>query len=411
MIAMKIQPGGNLPRVKLSNRVAIRKMIYHYGPITRAEISRQLNLTLPTITTNVSSMLAEGILRESAPVVSEEKAIGRPANPVDIAADSAYFIGVEMRGPRCQLCVTDLRGHISYEESSEVPCADYDTALRSAGKMIRNAIQSSAVPPEKIARIGFCTPGLVDPQEGLLVVHPGYNWKNKPLRQDLANLTEFKKPILIENNARARANAALMFHPETIKGSSSFAYMFISTGIACPFILNDGIINAMALGAGEVGHMVLDPLGPKCSCGNRGCLESVSSDAAILRACDTAIRSGDAPILAALCSGQELTMERILRAQEAGEAAVCNIIQRALFYIGLAITNICNFIQPNVLLIEGKLFTNLNNRQAMQDIVNDNLYSTTIGNASFVFVEPEDRSGALGAAATAVRHYLEDTSI
>lgn len=408
---MKIQPGGNLPRVKLSNRVAIRKMIYHYGPITRAEISRQLNLTLPTITTNVSSMLAEGILRESAPVVSDEKAIGRPANPVDIAADSAYFIGVEMRGTRRQLCVTDMRGHIYYEDSSEIPCVDYSAALHSAAKMICDAIQSGTVPPEKIARIGFCTPGLVDPKDGLLVVHPGYSWVDKPLRQDLARMTGYNKPIIIENNARARATAALMFYPEMIKGSSSFAYMFISTGIACPFILNDGIISAIALGAGEVGHMVLDPLGPKCSCGNRGCLESVSSDSAILRACEAALQSGNAPILAELCSGQELTMERILHAQEAGEATVCNVIQRALYYIGLAIANIYNFIQPNVLLIEGKLFTNLNNRQTMLDIVNDNLYSTTIGNASFVFVEPDDRSGAMGAAAAAVRHFLEDTSI
>ena len=90
---MIIQPGGNLPRVKISNQVAIRKMIYHYGPITRSEISRQLNLTLPTITTNVSTMLAKGILQEISPI-ADEKSIGRPASPVDIAADSAYFIGV-----------------------------------------------------------------------------------------------------------------------------------------------------------------------------------------------------------------------------------------------------------------------------------------------------------------------------
>ena len=408
-MALKIQPGGNLPRVKLSNQVAIRKMIYHYGPITRAEISRQLNLTLPTITTNVSAMLAEGILREVAPVASDEKAIGRPANPVDIAADCAYFIGVEMRGTRRQLCVTDMRGHIFYEDASEVPCVDYSTALHSASKMICDAISSGAVPPEKIARIGFCTPGLMDSKDGLLVIHPGYNWVNKPLRQDLACLTDFHRPIIIENNARARANGALMFHPETTQDCNSFAYMFISTGIACPFILNNGLMNAIALGAGEVGHMVLDPLGPKCRCGNRGCLESVSSDAAILHACEAAIAAGNAPILAELCGEDALTMELVLQAQKAGESSVCNVLQRALYYIGLAIANIYNFIQPNVLLIEGKLFTNLNNRQTMLDIVNDNLYSTTIGNANFVFVEPDDRSGALGAAATAIRDYLEDT--
>ena len=157
--------------------------------------------------------------------------------------------------------------------------------------------------------------------------------------------------------------------------------------------------------------MVLDPLGPRCRCGNRGCLESVSSDAAILHACEAAIDAGNAPILAELCGEDALTMELVLQAQKAGESSVCNVLQRALYYIGLAIANIYNFIQPNVLLIEWKLFTNLNNRHTMLDIVNDNLYSTTIGNANFVFVEPDDRSGALGAAATAIRDYLEDTSL
>lgn len=407
---MNIQPGGNLSRVKLSNQVAIRKMIYHYGPITRAEIAKRLNLTLPTITTNVNTMLSEGVLLEVAPPASDEKAIGRPANPVDVAAGCAYFIGVEMRGARRQLCVTDMRGRILYEDSSEVPCVDYDIALRSACEMIRDVIQKKVVPPEKIARIGFCVPGLVDPEKGLLVVHPGYSWIDKPLCQDIARLTGFQKPIVIENNARARAYGAQMFHSEATLSSNTFAYMFISTGIACPLILNNGLMSFLALGAGEVGHMVLDPLGPKCVCGNRGCLEAVSSDSAIIRDCQSAIAAGEAPILASLCQGNPPTMEQILKAQEAGEPAVNNVIHRALYYIGLAIANIYNFIRPDVLMVEGHLFTNTNNRKIMLNTVNDNLYST-IKDADFEFVDPDNRSGALGAAATAIENYLEDTSI
>ena len=103
-------------------------------------------------------------------------------------------------------------------------------------------------------------------------------------------------------------------------------------------------------------------------------------------------------------------MELILKAQEADESSVSNVIHRALYYIGLAIANIYNFIRPDVLMVEGQLFTNTNNRQTMLDIVNDNLYST-IKDAGFVFVDPDDRSGALGAAATAIQDYLEDTGV
>lgn len=407
---MKIQPGGNLPRVKRSNQVAIRKMIYQYGPITRAEIAKRLNLTLPTITTNVSSMLAEGMLVELAPAASDEKIMGRPANPVDIAKNCAYFIGVEMRGARRQVCLTDMRGHILYEDASETPCENYDIALHSACELIQGAINANVVPLEKIARIGFCTPGIVDPETGMLVVHPGYGWKRKPLCQDLARLTGFKKPIIIENNARARANWALVFRPDMTQGVSSFAYLLISTGIACPLILNNGIVDSTALGAGEVGHMVLDPLGPKCSCGNRGCLEAVASDTALIRSCMDAVHTGAAPLLASLCGSAEPTIEQILQAQDAGETVVNNAIHRTLFYLGLAIANIYNFVRPDVLIIEGRLFTKLKNRQELLDIVNDNLYST-IKEANFLFTETDVRYGALGAAATAILHYLEDCTI
>lgn len=404
---MRVPQGGNLPRVKLSNQIAIRKMIYHYGPITRAEVSRRLNLTLPTITTNVSSMLAEGILTEVAPSATEDKLMGRPANPVDIAPEHAYFIGVEMRGARRQLCITDMRGKVLYEASSEAACEDYNIALHSACKLIREALDANMVPREKIAGIGFCTPGMVNSEDGTLVIHPGYNWVNKPLRQDLARLADFHKPIIIENNARARANGALMFQPQLVRECKSFAYLLISTGIACPFILNDGAATATALGAGEVGHMVLDPLGPKCNCGNHGCLEAFASDTAIVQAAVAAIQRGEAPVLAQLCGNSDPTLEQVLQAQDAGDPAITGVIRRALYYLGLAIANIYNFIRPDVLLIEGKLFVNTKNRQTLLEVVNDNLYST-IHDANFRFVDPDIRSGAVGAAATAILQYLAD---
>ncbi len=402
--------GGNLSRVKVSNLVAIRKMIYHYGPITRSEIAKQLELTLPTITTNINAMLEEGMLREIVPLQSDEKSMGRPANLIDYAVDSAYFIGVEMRGSRRQLCLTDIRGSVLYEASSETPYSDYNSAINSACELILDAIHAEIVPENKIKGIGFCTPGIVDQEKGLLIVHPGYNWIDKNLTADLVRLANWKQFIVVENNARARANGALMFDNKDAQCYGSFAYMLISTGIACPFILNNGIVNFQALGAGEVGHMVVDPLGPKCQCGNHGCLEAVSSDTAICEACFSAVSAGNAPILFSLCHGEMPTMEQILQAQQSGESAVINIVHRALYYIGLAIANIYNFIRPDLLIIEGKLFADILNRQDMLKVVNDNLYST-IKDANFRFIAPRKNGGAIGAAATAIRHYLENIDI
>ena len=404
---MQPKLGGNLFRVKLSNQVAIREMIYQHGPITRAEVSQRLGLTMPTITTNVNAMIANGIVHEVSPLPSDDKIMGRPANPIDIVADARYFIGVEMRGAYRRLCLTDLRGTVLYTDGHESSIDDYGQALESACALIRKILESGLVPREKISRIGLCIPGIVDPELGTLVVHPGYNWANKPLRQDVRRLTGFTGPVVIENNARARANAALLFRGDITQDAASFAYLFISTGIACPFLLNNGLTSSVALGAGEVGHTIVDPLGPKCVCGNRGCLEAVSSDAAILRACREAMDGGGSTLLTSLCDGEPLTMAQVLSAQKEGDPVVTRIVSRALYYIGLAIANIYNFIRPDILLIEGKLFTIQENRRTMLNTVYDNLYST-IQDTNFVFLDPDINSGAMGACATAIRDYLQN---
>ena len=407
---MQLKLGGNLFRVKLSNQVAIREMIYQHGPITRAEVSQRLGLTMPTITTNVNTMIANGIVHEVSPLPSDDKIMGRPANPIDIVADARYFIGVEMRGTYRRLCLTDLRGTVLYTDAHESSIGDYNQALKSACTLIRKVLESDLVPREKISRIGFCIPGIVDTELGTLVVHPGYNWVNKPLRQDVRRLTGFTGPVVIENNARARANAALLFRGDITQDAASFAYLFISTGISCPFLLNNGLTSSVALGAGEVGHTIVDPLGPKCVCGNRGCLEAVSSDTAILRACQEAMDGGGSTLLTSLCGGEPLTMAQVLTAQQEGDPVVTRIVSRALYYIGLSIANIYSFIRPDILLIEGKLFTIQENRRTMLNTVYDNLYST-IQDTNFVFLDPDINSGAMGACATAIRDYLQDFNI
>ena len=404
---MRPKLGGNLFRVKLSNQVAIREMIYQHGPITRAEVSQRLGLTMPTITTNVNTMIANGIVHEVSPLPSDDKIMGRPANPIDIVADARYFIGVEMRGTYRRLCLTDLRGTVLYTDAHESSIGDYNQALKSACTLIRKVLESDLVPREKISRIGFCIPGIVDTELGTLVVHPGYNWVNKPLRQDVRRLTGFTGPVVIENNARARANAALLFRGDITQDAASFAYLFISTGISCPFLLNNGLTSSVALGAGEVGHTIVDPLGPKCVCGNRGCLEAVSSDTAILRACQEAMDGGGSTLLTSLCGGEPLTMAQVLTAQQEGDPVVTRIVSRALYYIGLSIANIYSFIRPDILLIEGKLFTIQENRRTMLNTVYDNLYST-IQDTNFVFLDPDINSGAMGACATAIRDYLQN---
>lgn len=403
---MRFSQGANPARSKATNHSSILRMIYYYGPLKRADIAEMLGLTLPTITACVNKMIAAGIVHEIDSIAPGR--LGRKAHLIDITANARYFLGIEMRGTQRAVCITDYRGHILYKNEDETPYRNYQLNLRASCDAILKAVHESGIGFEQISRIGFCIPGLVDREKGYLCIHPGYNWSNKNLRKDVAELTGYKGPIEIENNSCARAIAAQMFHRDLLNNVPTFAYLFVASGIACPFMLNTSDSMGSIVGAGEVGHMVMDPFGPLCVCGNHGCLEAYSGDQAILSSCRKLLTTGSSPILKKLCPiASELTIEKILEAQNQGDIPVQTILQDSIFTLGLAIANIINFSGPQKMLIEGKLFQNMQNRTDLLDVVSHNLYNKIHTDTEFHFMDANNFTGAIGAAAVAVNADLE----
>lgn len=161
------------------------------------------------------------------------------------------------------------------------------------------------------------------------------------------------------------------------------------------------------VGAGEVGHMVMVPNGEPCGCGNRGCLEAYASDAAILRRCAGALERGEAPLLDHLRGEAALSMEHVLAAQEAGDPTAAEIVEQAVYILGVAVANIRNFACPSLMLIDGSLFRRPENQELLLDVMRRNLCGLIRPDARFLFVEPDPLSGAKGAAAMAICKDLE----
>ncbi len=404
---MRLEQGSNPSRIKAANQAAILKTIYHCGPIKRSEIARHLGLTLPTITTSVNSMMAQGIVRETGPIASKAPFAGRKARLVDIVPGSRHFIGVEIQGSRRTVCLLDYRGRALYTREDAGDQRDYGKNMALAGDMIRRALTACGMTLEQVSGIGVCLPGLVDARQGVLEVRPSYSWTHKDIRSDLARLTGYRGPICVENNACARAYGAQLFRRADLGNVQTFAYLFINQGIACPLVLNTATDFGSVVGAGEVGHMVMLPEGEPCSCGNRGCLEAYSSDTAVLRRCVEALEAGKAPLLHRLCGGERPTVEQVTAAQDAGDADVAEIVDQAVYVLGVAVANINNFACPSLMLIEGKLFRCPANWERLMDVVRQNLCGVIRKGTRFLFVEPDPFSGALGAAAMAICKDLE----
>jgi len=173
---MQFEQGNNLPRVKMTNQSSILRMVYHCGPITRADIAQRLGLTLPTITTNISAMISAGLVRELDLPDAADHRHGRRSRLLDIVPDARRFLGVEMTGLESAACLTDYRGKVLAARSAPAPSRDYEENLDMTCGLVREVLDGSGLSPEEICGLGFCVPGLVDGRTGTLKVRPSYNW-------------------------------------------------------------------------------------------------------------------------------------------------------------------------------------------------------------------------------------------
>ncbi|MGB8452240.1 MAG: ROK family protein [Anaerocolumna sp.] len=399
--------GTSLLGVKEFNRIQIRRMIYRHAPVTRQAISAELSLTLPTITTNIANMLSDGILTEyEDPNYAASPQGGRKAQVLNFRADSYYSIGVELGPYRTCICLTDLRGNPVCRRELPVVSFEYDKMIDFIVENIIAVREESTIKIERLLGVGLGLPGFIEEETGIIRTGSYISWSGMPLKSDLSN--RINLPVWIENNVRMRAVGFEMFSNQNVP--DTFAYLYVSKGIACPLMIKNDVLEGYKASAGVIGHTTILPGGPVCPlCGKQGCLESVSGENAILALAQAAVNNGQAPMLAGLISpGGALTMKNILEAQRMNDPQICSIMDTAVDYLGYEAANIFMFISPSLFVVDGYIFENEVNRKRLQETAHKNLYGLSAKEAYIKFVPFDSYTGAYGAAAYTIRRqFLE----
>lgn len=397
--------GISLSGVKIRNRQQIKWVIYHNAPVTRNQITDELGLTLPTITTSVAEMLADGLLIEyDEPDQVISPAGGRRAQVLDFNEDAYYAVGVEIGPYQTLFSITNLRGKVSCEAARPMVSEHYEGMLYEVAAQILKLVRESDIDPQKIFGIGVGIPGFIESGEGIIRKSFFADWEKRPFAKELSLKTGM--PVWIDNNARMRAYGKAMFGKR--KTPDTFAYLFISKGLSCPLMIKHNVLAGHLASAGEIGHTTAFPGGPVCpTCGRRGCLESVVGEKAILGAVNQAVEQGLAPMLAGITEVQDvLPMTKVLKAQTMGDLAVGNIMQKVVEYLGIEIANIFNFISPSLIIVDGYIFENEVNRQRLLDTAYANLYGLTKQEAQIEFIPYNCMTGSYGSAAFVIRQCL-----
>lgn len=405
--------GKNLAKIKQQNMENIKTIRYRSAPLSRAQIASRLELTPPTITNIVGELIQQGVVQE-LDKAGESRGAGRKPINIDLVPESHLSLGVSLGRDGTRYCITDLRGRMLAQGSADRMPEEYEPMVQQLLDLLGTIRHRHANLWKRLLGVGITMPGIVDPHRGV-IKNPGYNerkeWREKTLADRISG--QIGLPVRLENNTRGRACAVSLFHSELLGEYSTFAFCYVYWGIACPLVLDNHSFRGEDAAAGEIGRMIMDPcLTDPCSHNMPafcvpGSLESLSSVRAILAYCREALEAGECTVLAQICKKPEdLTLEQVLRAQERGDEAVCRIVDRGMRYLGIALANVVNFINPHLIFLSGPMFQNRRNLETVESILRSSLLYAEDEQLKLVYVDLGDFGDALGAAACCIEKYF-----
>src|SRR3989442_8973401 len=260
------------------------------------------------------------------------------------------FVGVDLGGTQLRVAVADDRGRLRTVVRRTTEAArGRDHVIKRIVDAVKQGLEEDGTPPRRVRALGIGLPGPVDPAAGL-VISPGNlpGFRNVPLNRILTRATGI--PSFLHHDAHL---AALGEHRRgAARGASELIYVTVSTGIGAGLILR-GELYAGAHGiAGEIGHIVVQPGGPLCRCGNHGCVEAIASGTGIARAARESARGTPGSALHGL---EHPHAEDVARAARAGDELATAILENAGTYLGIAMGTLVNLFNPQLIVLGGSV--------------------------------------------------------
>lgn len=217
---------------------------------------------------------------------------------------------------------------------------------------VNGVLSKAKLKVSDLCGIGVAAAGIIDAENGVITTSPNLpGWRNVPLRHILAH--EFSSTTHIINDASAAALGEHCFGAG--KYVDNLVYLTVSTGIGGGIIAGGRLYLGTDGCAGELGHMTIESRGPKCSCGNSGCLEVLASGTAIGKEAVRRLEKGEKSFIREIVEGklEEVTAKTVALAAKQGDILACEIIAQAANYLGIGLANLVNIFNPEVIVIGG----------------------------------------------------------
>jgi N-acetylglucosamine repressor len=334
-----------------SRRTAFLELARSLGAVSRGDLARETRLDKKTVSGIVDRLLAEGIL---SPAGFRESSVGRRQELLAVRGEYANCVGIDLGATHVIGILADLRGQpldrVFFAIRPDLPA---DLILDQM-KSVARALLASPKTTAPVRALGICVPGFVNPSTGTSLIAeniPG--WRDVRLGEVFR--AEFGLPVRTDDASRSFGLAEQIIGAG--RGREDFLALDLGYGIGMAIVVRGRLYEGSGWKSGEIGHVVVDPDGAPCACGNRGCLETVASGRAIARRAAKGIRAGKTEVLAGLTHGnaESVTAQDVALAAGMQDPFAVGLLRDAGERIGLALANAVNLLNPSAVILGGGL--------------------------------------------------------
>lgn len=319
---------------------------------------------------------------------------GTAIKPID---ESSCYLGLDLGGTQIKAGLLDPSSSVIESSVGLTPSDSRpEVVVEAMASMARGLVEQSGRSWEDLRGIGIGIPGLIDSRTGIVRACVNLKgWKDVELRE-LAEAA-MGKGVIVDNDANAAAFGEYSIALKSNTGLHHLALVTLGTGVGSGIVLNRRVFHGGGGLAGEVGHMIVEPNGHLCSCGQYGCLEQYASATAMVRQANELIAAGKRSSLQSLVRNELLTTQDVFTAAAEGDLVAERLVDDMASYLAVACINLCRIIDLQAIVIGGgvanagdallkplrKAFTSKN--WGIADAVVPNLSVTELGNdAGFV---------------------------
>lgn len=268
------------------------------------------------------------------------------------------IVAVDLGGTKIIAAVIDPSGKILERHKCKTDALEGGEAVY--GRVlngVRSVLRQADVPPADLAGVGIAVPGPLDSEKGIILQTPNLGFRNFPLARRLGK--DIGAPVRLENDVNAGTYGEYL--AGAARGFRHVVGIFPGTGIGGGLILNGRLFRGADGNAGEIGHMIIQTDGPLCGCGRYGCVEALASRTALAK--DVAAMAGSGK-LSVSSGGTDLMRYKsgvLAKAVDRGEKAIEKAVLRSARFLGVAMANCVNLLNPEIVVLGGGLVEKLGN--------------------------------------------------